>query len=80
MQGDMPATRLQRAGPAPEGSRGPEPTPSRNCILFKFQVALPQCPAPHGRVRKSRSSVARESADPRAGRAGIGRPQGRWRL
>jgi hypothetical protein len=60
MQGDMPAT---RAGPAPEGSRGPEPTPSRNCILFKFQVALPRCPAPHGRVTVVCG-------------AGIGRPQG----
>ena len=58
MQGDMPATRLQRAGPAPEGFRGPEPT--RNCILFKFQVALPR---PYQKVTVVCG-------------AGIGRPQG----
>ena len=57
MQGDMPAT---REGPAPEGSRGPEPT--RNCILFKFL-----CHGAPPPTAVSRSSVARESADPRAG-------------
>jgi len=38
----LPATRLRRAGPA-ANLKIPEPPATRNCILFKFQVALPRC-------------------------------------